>query len=121
MICHRGSITTKPTKHDKGSDTVNATSSDGTIRLVLPAVNNALWTVTVSEQNIAGRSVSVNLKLIADTTPPHRVQPQPKVRLVRRSGSGLYNCIISCAGLADRMAGTARQRRGIPADSGAAA
>ncbi|HSH00548.1 MAG TPA: thrombospondin type 3 repeat-containing protein, partial [candidate division Zixibacteria bacterium] len=53
-----------------GGQTVNASSSDGTLRLVLPAVNASVWAITVSEKNIANRSVSVNLRLIADTVAP---------------------------------------------------
>lgn len=53
-----------------GTDSVTATGTDGVLRLVLPVTSNLQWSISVSEQTVANRSVSTQLRLIQDTDAP---------------------------------------------------
>ncbi|HEX6927645.1 MAG TPA: hypothetical protein VF267_00230, partial [Gammaproteobacteria bacterium] len=64
----RGPVTIAATNEQGGSVTGNFT--DGGFRLLLPATAGESWTITVSEQLIADRSVQTSVRFIADTAPP---------------------------------------------------
>lgn len=53
-----------------GQGSVTATSDDGTFRLLVPAVADSLWTVTVTERIVRPGTGSARVRLIADHEPP---------------------------------------------------
>ena len=55
------------------NNNIAVTADDGTFRLSLPVIADAVWTITASEQAIPERNASVLLRLVQDTSPPSLV------------------------------------------------
>jgi len=53
-----------------GTETVTTTGTDGVLRLVLPVTSDMQWAINISEQTVANRDVSTQLRLIRDTEAP---------------------------------------------------
>ncbi|HEY9198695.1 MAG TPA: hypothetical protein VIR60_04950 [Gammaproteobacteria bacterium] len=53
-----------------GTRQLSATADDGALRMVLPVTGTATWTVRVTEQTYADRTVTATVRLLADTAAP---------------------------------------------------
>ena len=54
-----------------GTTTINAESTDGTLRLVLPVIAEAVWAITVIDRGILPvRNATAQFRMLMDTVPP---------------------------------------------------